>query len=142
MGSIPKKFKFNKSFKIVNRRRGEAIRNCSLKSGEYGIQALEYGRVTEKQLESVRQVITRSIKRDGQVLKLIFPHTPVTAKPLEVRMGGGKASLSYWGAEVKPGKFIYSIGGVNSKIGFAALSLGLAKLPFKARVVARNEWDV
>ena len=109
----PKKTKYRKMMK--GRNRGVATRGSSVAFGDFGIQSLGLGRITSKQIEASRRVITRSLKRQGQVWIRIFPDKPFTKKPLEVRQGKGKGPVSYWAALVKPGTVMFEVGGVDSE---------------------------
>ena len=137
----PKKMKFRKSFR--HKIKGDATRGTSLAFGSYGIMATEKGRITSRQIEAARIAMTRHIKRGGQVWIKIFPHTPVTKKPAEVRMGKGKGSVDRYVAAVKPGRILYEMDGVSAEIAKGALELAAAKLPLKTRLVIRSEdpWE-
>ena len=96
--------------------------------------------MTARQIESARRAITRHMKRQGRVWIRIFPDVPVSAKPVEVRMGKGKGSTDYWAAKVKPGRIMFEIDGVSDEIAREALRLGAMKLPVTTRVVAKEDW--
>lgn len=131
----PKRTKFRKAFK--GRIHGNAKGGFSLNFGSYGLKALEPERITSRQIEATRRAITRQMKRQGKVWIRIFPDLPVSAKPIEVRMGKGKGSNDRWVAKVKPGRILFEIDGVNDDVAREALRLGAAKLPIKTKVVTR-----
>ena len=132
---MPRKVKHRK----VQRGRlsGQAKGGTTVNYGEYGIQALEPGWITARQIEAARIAMTRHVKRGGKVWIRIFPDKPVTAKPAETRMGSGKGNPEFWVAVVKPGRILFELGGVNEALGRSALERAIQKLPIKARVVAR-----
>ncbi|WP_353257570.1 50S ribosomal protein L16 [Hyphomonas sp.] len=133
----PKRTKFRKAFK--GRISGISKGGTSLAFGEFGLKALEPERVTARQIEATRRAITREMKRQGKVWIRIFPDVPVTAKPIEVRMGKGKGGVDRWVARVAPGRILFEIDGVTEETARLALSLGAAKLPIKTKVVKRIE---
>ncbi len=134
----PKRTKFRKQFK--GRIHGEAKGGFMLNFGSFGLKATEPERVTARQIEAARRAITRHMKRQGRVWIRIFPDVPVSAKPVEVRMGKGKGSTDYWAAKVKPGRIMFEIDGVGEVIAREALRLGAMKLPVTTRVVVREDW--
>ena len=134
----PKRTKFRKQFK--GRIHGEAKGGFLLNFGSYALKATEPERVTARQIEAARRAITRHMKRQGRVWIRIFPDVPVSAKPVEVRMGKGKGSTDYWAAKVKPGRIMFEIDGVNEEIAREALRLGAMKLPVMTRIVERTDW--
>ena len=131
----PKRVKFRKMFK--GRMKGLSTRGSTVAFGAYGLQALEPGWVSNRQIEAARVALTRHIKRGGKVWIRIFPDVPVSKKPAEVRMGSGKGTPELWVARVKPGRVIFEIDGVTVQTAKEALSLAAAKLPIKTRFVAR-----
>ena len=131
----PKRTKYRKAFK--GRISGNAKGGYALNFGSFGLKALEPERVTARQIEATRRAITRSMKRQGKVWIRVFPDVPVSAKPIEVRMGKGKGSVDRWVARVKPGKILFEIDGVPEEVAREALSLGAAKLPIKTKIVQR-----
>ncbi len=133
----PKRTKFRKAFK--GRIHGKSKAGFTLAFGEFGLKALETERVTARQIEATRRAITREMKRQGKVWIRVFPDTPVTAKPIEVRMGSGKGSVDRWIARVAPGRILFEIDGVPEEVARQALALGAAKLPIKTKVVKRIE---
>ena len=134
----PKRTKFRKQFK--GRISGEAKGGFMLNFGSFGLKATEPERVTARQIEAARRAITRHMKRQGRVWIRIFPDVPVSAKPVEVRMGKGKGSTDYWAAKVKPGRIMFEIDGVGEVVAREALRLGAMKLPVTTRVVIREDW--
>jgi len=134
----PKRTKFRKLHK--GRIRGEAKGGFELNFGAYGLKAIEPERITARQIESARRAMTRHMKRQGRVWIRIFPDTPVTQKPTEVRMGKGKGSIEYWAAKVKPGRVMFEIDGVAETVAREALRLAAMKLPVKSRIVVREGW--
>ncbi|HZJ03422.1 MAG TPA: 50S ribosomal protein L16 [Thermoleophilia bacterium] len=134
---LPKRVKYRKQQR--GRRAGKAKGQTSVQFGEYGLQALEAGWVTNRQIEAARVAMTRKIKRGGKVWINIFPHKPVTAKPAETRMGSGKGSPDKWVAVVKPGRVMFELAGVPEDLAKEAIRLAAQKLPVKARFVARED---
>ena len=134
----PKRTKFRKQHK--GRIHGEAKGGFLLNFGSFALKATEPERVTARQIEAARRAITRHMKRQGRVWIRIFPDVPVSAKPIEVRMGKGKGSTDYWAAKVKPGRIMFEIDGVSEIIAREALRLGAMKLPVTTRVVAKEDW--
>jgi large subunit ribosomal protein L16 len=133
----PKKVKFRKQQK--GRMRGMAQRGCNLNFGEYGLQAIDCGYISAKQIEAARIAMTRHVKRGGKIWIRIFPDKPVTRKPAEVRMGKGKGSPEGWVAVIRPGKVLYEMSGVTVEMAREALRLAAHKLPIKTRFVERIE---
>jgi large subunit ribosomal protein L16 len=133
----PKRVKFRKRFK--GRTNGIATRGATVAFGHFGLQALEPGWVTARQIEAARVALTRHIKRGGKVWIRIFPDKPITKKPAETRMGKGKGSPELWVAVVKPGRVMFEIEGVDLALAEKALGLAAAKLSVKSKLVAREE---
>src|SRR5207237_571023 len=106
--------------------------------GDYGIQALEPGWITARQIEAARIAMTRHVKRGGKVWIRVFPDKPVTQKPAETRMGSGKGNPEFWVAVVKPGRILFELGGVGEELSRSALERAIQKLPIKAKVVSRK----
>jgi len=131
----PKRTKFRKSFKY--KPKNNSLQN-KLFFGLYGLKALEVGRISNRQIEAARRAITRKLKREGRLWIHIFPHIPVTSKPTEVRMGKGKGALSYWAAQIKPGKLLFEIDGVSLELAKQALAYGAGKLPLKTKFVQKT----
>jgi len=134
---MPKRVKYRKQFR--GRRRGMAKGGTTLLNGEYGLQALEAGWITSRQIEAIRRSIVRQMRRRGKYWVRIFPDKPVTAKPAETRMGKGKGSVDHWVAVVKPGRVIFEISGVPDDIALAALRSAGYKLPIRTQVISREE---
>ena len=120
------------------KRKGKATRGTRVTFGEYGIQALEHGYVTNRQIEAARIAMTRHIKRGGKVWINVFPDRPLTKKPAETRMGSGKDSPEWWVANVKPGRVLFELAGVDEGLAREALSRAQHKLPMKTRFVSRE----
>ena len=121
------------------RTRGMAKGGTDLNFGDYGIQALEPGWLTARQIEAARIAMTRSIRRGGKVWINIFPDKPVTQKPAETRMGSGKGNPEYWVAVVRPGRVLFELSYPNEEMAKAAMNKAIQKLPIKARVISRDE---
>jgi large subunit ribosomal protein L16 len=132
----PKRTKFRKQFK--GRNRGLAQRGSSVSFGEYGLQAVERGQLTARQIEAARRAMTRHVKRGGKVWIRVFPDKPITKKPLEVRQGKGKGNVEYWVALVQPGKLLYEMAGVPEETAREAFKLAAAKLPILTTFVERQ----
>jgi len=120
--------------------KGNAQRGTQLSFGTFGIKALEPGRLTSRQIEAARIAVTRYMKREGQVWIRIFPDTPITSKPAEVRMGKGKGALDHWIAKVRPGRVLFEIEGVNQETGREALRLASQKLPIGTKFITRKDY--
>jgi len=133
---MPKRTKFRKQFKGKNR--GLAQNGNEVSFGEFGLKSVERGNLTSRQIEAARRAITRRVKRGGKLWIRVFPDTPITQKPLEVRMGKGKGSVEYWVAKIQPGKMLYEIEGVSEEIAREAFGLAAAKLPVKTTFVTRT----
>ncbi len=133
----PKKVKYRKQQK--GRMRGQAYRGSSLTYGEFGLQAIECGRLTSQQIEAARVAMTRYVKRGAKIWIRAFPDKPFTKKPAETRMGKGKGSPEGWVAVIKPGKILYEMQGVEADVATEALRLAAHKLPLRTRVVIRGE---
>jgi large subunit ribosomal protein L16 len=133
----PKKVKYRKQQK--GRMRGHAYRGSSLTYGEFGLQAIECGRLTSQQIEAARVAMTRYVKRGAKIWIRAFPDKPFTKKPAETRMGKGKGSPEGWVAVIKPGKILYEMQGVEADVATEALRLAAHKLPLRTRVVIRGE---
>ncbi|MBI9086417.1 MAG: 50S ribosomal protein L16 [Desulfobacterales bacterium] len=133
----PKKVKFRKQQK--GRMRGLAQRGSDLNFGEFGLQAIECGAVTSKQIEAARVAMTRHVKRGGKMWIRFFPDKPFTKKPAEVRMGKGKGAPEGWVAIVKPGRILYEMEGVTREMAKEALRLASHKLSIKTRFVERSD---
>jgi large subunit ribosomal protein L16 len=134
---MPKKVKHRKQQR--GRMKGQAKGGTEVTFGDYGIQALEPGWITARQIEAARIAMTRHIKRGGKVWIRIFPDKPITKKPAETRMGKGKGSPEMWVAVVKPGRVMFEIEGVTRELAETAMGLAAAKLGVKTKFVAREE---
>jgi large subunit ribosomal protein L16 len=121
------------------RTRGMTKGGSSLHFGEFGIQALEPGWLTARQIEAARIAMTREIKRGGKVWINVFPDKPVTKKPAETRMGSGKGNPEFWVAVVRPGRVLFELSYPNADLAKEALEKAVQKLPIKARVISRDE---
>ena len=121
------------------RTRGNASGGVDLAFGEYGIQALEPGWLTARQIEAARIAMTRAIKRGGKVWINVFPDKPVTKKPAETRMGSGKGNPEMWVAVVKPGRVLFELSYPDAAVARAAIERAIQKLPIKARFVTKEE---
>ena len=133
----PKRVKFRKMFK--GRTRGLATRGAEISFGHYGLQALEPGWVTARQIEAARIAISRHVKRGGKLWIRVFPDKPITKKPLETRMGKGKGNPEEWVAVVRPARILYELEGVPAEVAEEAMRLAAHKLPIKTRFVTRHE---
>ena len=132
---IPARVKYRKMHR--GSRAGIAWKGSDVSIGEYGLQSLDRAWITTRQIEACRQTITRKMKRRGKVWIRIFPHKSYTKKPLEVRMGKGKAAVEGWVAVVRPATMLFEVGGVNESLAKEALALAAAKLPIPTRMVKR-----
>lgn len=132
----PKRTKYRKQFK--GRNRGVATRGNKVSFGEYGLKAVELGRITARQIEAARRAMSRHLKRGGKIWIRVFPDKPITKKPLEVRQGKGKGSVEYWVALVQPGRVMFEIDGVPLELAREALKLAAAKLPVKTLFECRT----
>lgn len=134
---MPKKVKYRKQHR--GRTGGVAKGGTEVTFGEFGIQALEPGWITARQIEAARIAMTRHIKRGGKVWITVFPDKPVTQKPAETRMGSGKGNPDHWVAVVKPGRILFELTYSDPAIARAAMERAIQKLPIKARFVTRIE---
>lgn len=134
---MPRKVKHRKQQR--GRMTGVSKGGNALAFGEYGIQALEPGWITARQIEAARIAMTRHIKRGGKVWINVFPDKPVTKKPAETRMGSGKGNPEFWVAVVKPGRILFELSYPSEETARAALERAVQKLPIKARVISRDE---
>lgn len=132
----PKKVKFRKQMK--GRMKGKAYRGSTLNFGDFGLQAVECGFVTSRQIEAARIAMTRRVKRGGKMWIRIFPDKPVTRKPAEVRMGKGKGAPEGWVAVVRPGRILYEMEGIPRNLAQEALLLAAHKLPIKTKFIERG----
>jgi len=134
---LPKKTKFRKV--RIGKNDGPATRGQHVAFGDYGLQSLDNERINSRQIESARQAMTRHIKRGGKIWIRIFPHTPVTRKPLGLKMGGGKGQPEFFVAKVKTGTVLFEMKGVEEEVAREAMRLAGHKLPIKTRFVTRGE---
>ena len=132
----PKRTKYRKVQK--GNMRGIAARGSDVSFGDFGLQAIEPARITARQIEAARMAITRHVKRAGKLWIRVFPDRPVTKKPLEVRMGGGKGAPEEWAAQVKPGRVMYEISGVAEDVAREAFRLAGHKLPMQCKFLVRG----
>jgi large subunit ribosomal protein L16 len=133
----PKRVKYRKQQK--GRMTGTSSRGNTVSFGDFGLQALECGRLTARQIEAARIALTRYVKRTGKVWIRVFPDKPITKKPAETRMGKGKGATEGWVAVIKPGKVLYEIKGVPEDKAKEALRIASFKLPIETRFIARSE---
>lgn len=133
----PKRTKFRKAFK--GRIKGNACRGTKVSFGDYALKALEPARITARQIEACRKTMRNAMKRVGRVWIRVFPDTPVSSKPAEVRMGSGKGSVEFWAAKVRPGRILFEMAGVPEEVASRAFALAAAKLPIPTKVVTRVE---
>jgi len=133
----PKKTKYRKRHK--GRIRGLAKGGTDIHFGDYGLQAIDSGRLTARQIEAARIAMTRHVKRQGKIWIRIFPDKPVTKKPAETRMGKGKGPVEAWVAVIKPGRVLYEMEGVPEELAREALRLASHKLPIKTRFLKRGQ---
>ncbi len=135
----PKRTKHRKAHK--GRIRGNAKRGSTIAFGSFALKSLEPKWITNRQIEAARQTMTRHMKREGNVWIRIFPDKPVTAKPLEVRMGKGKGNLEYYAAVVKPGRIMFECDGVPLEVAQQAMRLAAQKLPVKTKFVVKRDYQ-
>ncbi|MBI2860056.1 MAG: 50S ribosomal protein L16 [Chloroflexi bacterium] len=133
----PKRVKFRRCHR--GRRKGQANSGATIAFGDYGLQALESAWITGEQIEAARRAITRYIRRGGKVWIRIFPDKPITKKPAETRMGGGKGLPEQWVAVVKRGRVMFEMGGVAEQVAKEAIRLASHKLPIKTKFVVRED---
>jgi large subunit ribosomal protein L16 len=134
----PKRTKHRKGHK--GRIKGNAKRGATISFGSFALKALEPHWITNRQIESARQAMTRSMKREGSVWIRIFPDKPITKKPAEVRMGKGKGNLEYYAAVVQPGRIMFEVDGVSLEVAQEAMRLAAQKLPIKTKFVVRRDY--
>jgi large subunit ribosomal protein L16 len=134
---MPRKVKYRKQHR--GRRTGSAKGGTTVAFGDFGIQALEPGWLTARQIEAARIAMTRHVKRGGKVWIRVFPDKPITQKPAETRMGSGKGNPEHWVAVVKPGRVLFELSGVAEELARSAMERAIQKLPIKARFVVRSD---
>src|SRR5690606_41343320 len=132
----PSRRKYRKEHK--GRNTGLATRGAQVSFGEFGLKAIDRGRLTARQIEAARRAINRHIKRGGRIWIRVFPDKPISQKPAEVRMGNGKGNPEFWVAEIQPGKVIYEMEGVSEELAREAFRLAAAKLPISTTFVSRH----
>jgi large subunit ribosomal protein L16 len=132
----PKRSKYRKQFK--GNCRGSAHKGSSVAFGDYGLKATDRGRMTSREIEAARRAMTRYVKRGGQIWIRVFPDVPVTAKPLEVRMGSGKGNVEYFVARVQPGKVLFEMEGISEETAREAFRLAASKLSLGTAFVRRQ----
>jgi large subunit ribosomal protein L16 len=137
MAMMPKRVKFRKSQR--GKMRGNATRGNTVSFGEFGLQALRHGWIPAKVIEAGRVACSHYLHREGRVFIRIFPHKPVSAKPLEVRMGSGKGEPEFWCAVVKPGTVMFEVAGVDEPTAKRCLARVAHKMPVPCRFVARRK---
>lgn len=133
---MPKKTKFRKEFK--GDIKGLAPRGFEISFGRYGLKSEESARISSRQIEAARRAMTRYVKRGGKIWIMIFPHTPITKKPNEVKMGGGKGALDHYAARVHPGRILFEMDGVEEYVAKEAMRLAAHKLSVKTKFVVRH----
>ena len=136
----PRRVKFRKQQR--GRMRGIATRGNTIAFGDFALQAQECGWITSRQIEASRRAMTRYVKRGGKIWIRIFPDKPVTMRPAETRMGSGKGSPEWWIANIKPGRVLFELSGVDESVAREAMRLAIHKLPFKARFIKREVGDI
>jgi large subunit ribosomal protein L16 len=132
----PKRTKFRKQFK--GRLGGSSQRGNTVAFGEFALKATDRGRMTAREIEAARRAMTRYVKRGGQIWIRVFPDVPITAKPLEVRMGSGKGNVEFWVAKVLPGKVLFEMEGIDESTAREAFRLAASKLSVPTIFVKRN----
>ena len=133
----PKRQKYRKQMRGTMK--GDAARGTKLSFGDFGLQTLDTGWISSRQIESARRAISNYTQRGGRIWIRIFPDKPITKKPAEVRMGGGKGDIHEYVAPVKPGRIMFEMAGVSSAIAREALRLASHKLPVKTRILVKGE---
>ncbi|HEX7393907.1 MAG TPA: 50S ribosomal protein L16 [Anaerolineaceae bacterium] len=134
---MPKRVKYRKQMR--GRMRGKALRGAEVSFGDFGLQALEPGWVSARQIEAARRALVRVMKRRGKVWIRIFPDKPYTQKPPETRMGKGKGNVEYWVAVVKPGRMMFEIAGLDNETSIEAMHQASYKFSIRTKVVARHD---
>ena len=132
----PVRMKYRKQHK--GRNTGVATNGYDVSFGNFGLKAIGRGRLTARQIEAARRAMTRHFNRGGRIWIRVFPDKPITEKPIQVRMGGGKGSVEYYVAEIKPGKVLYEMDGVSESLAREAFALAAAKLPIRTTFVSRQ----
>ena len=132
----PKRTKYRKQQK--GRNTGNAVRGSSISFGTYALKAISRGQLTSRQIEAARRAMTRKVKRGAKIWIRVFPDKPITKKPLEVRQGKGKGNVEYWVCQIKPGKILYEMDGVDETLSKEAFELASAKIPISTSFIKRN----
>jgi large subunit ribosomal protein L16 len=135
---MPKRVKYRKQMR--GRMKGRAHRGAEIHFGEFGLQALEPGWVSARQIESARRAIVRHARRRGKVWIRIFPDKPITKRAAESRMGKGKGAVEFWAAVVKPGRVLFEVGGMPEEVAKRALQLASYKLSVKTKIITREDY--
>ena len=135
----PKRQKYRKQQK--GRNRGLAYKGSSISFGSFGLKAMEFSRLTSRQIEAARVALTRNMKREGKVWIRVFPDKPITTKPAEVRMGKGKGALDHYVCEVQPGRVLFEIEGVSQELAYESLRKAAQKLPIICKAVTRYDYE-
>ena len=135
----PKRTKYRKMHK--GRNRGLAYKGSQVSFGSFGLKAMDFSRLTSRQIEAARVALTRHMKREGKVWIRVFPDKPITTKPAEVRMGKGKGAVDHYVCEVQPGKIIFEIEGVSEEVAYESLRLAAQKLPIVCKAVTRYDYE-
>ncbi len=135
---MPKRTKYAKTHR--GRMRGKASRGAEVHFGEFGLQSLDPGYVSARQIEAARRAIVRSARRRGKVWIRIFPDKPITQRAAETRMGKGKGNVEYWAAVVKPGRVLFEVGGMPEESALQALRLASYKLSVRTKIIRRTEF--
>ena len=133
---MPKRTKYRQMMK--GRNRGYATRGTDLTYGDFGLKAVEAGRINSRQIEAARIAMTRYVNRQAKVWICVFPDKPISKKPLETRMGKGKGAVEEWVMNIKPGRIIFEMAGASEKIAREALTLSIHKLPFRTKIITRE----
>ena len=133
---LPKKTKFRKSFRGTVK--GKSQRGSEISFGDYGLQSLESGYISSRQIEAARKAIRHYTERGGKLWIRIFPAKPVSKKPAETRMGGGKSPVDHYVAVIKPGRVIFEIAGITGEMAKQGLTLAAAKIPVKTRIIKKQ----
>ena len=134
----PKKIRWRKHHKELQRIRGISSRGAALNFGQFGLKAMDPGRITARQIEAARIAMTRHVRRQGRMWIRMFPDLPVSSKPAEVRMGKGKGAPDHWVAAVRAGRILYEMDGVAEDVAREALRLAARKLPIRTKIVVRG----
>lgn len=135
----PKRQKYRKQHK--GRNEGLAYKGSSISFGTFALKAMEFSRITSRQIESARIALTRNMKREGKVWIRIFPDKPLTSKPAEVRMGKGKGAVDHYVCQVQPGRVLFEIEGVSEELAYESLRLAAQKLPIVCKAVTRYDFE-